>query len=110
MTRQVILTDKEWVTRGNVGYYEYTNTIQATFHTFSQESEEYEVPEPLREEPEEGVTVYTGIPSPYIEGRPYDKSFYYLFTKGFLHSTKEAAILHRKALSSFTTLKKEGIN
>ena len=67
----------------------------------------FEVPEPLREAPEEGTVVY--LPSTYYENCYAEWYWQHkipisskLLTRGVVHLTKEAAILHAKALLSFT--------
>lgn len=73
----------------------------------------YEVPEPLRAAPEEGTVIYTiDVDSTELVSCPFN----FLPTqtvqlrwlaRGILHSTKEAAQLHAKALLSFTTTVQE---
>lgn len=66
----------------------------------------YEVPEPLREAPSEGTIVY--YPNLYSLclvncNNFFDTSFYRrLLNLGVLHSTREAAKKHARALLSFT--------
>lgn len=68
----------------------------------------YEVPEPLRTAPRLGNQYYiasTGVDTPSrYEWLDDDVDYLYL-AKGILHLTKEAAILHAKALISFTEAK-----
>jgi hypothetical protein len=67
----------------------------------------YEVPEPLREEPEEGMVVYCASWAEPGKSSYYSSNFRDFLDEGLLHLTSEAAILHRRALTSFTTLKKK---
>ena len=66
----------------------------------------YEVPEPMRVEPEIGTVYYIVVFSDsgtYFadwQGGSYEK---YWLKLGLCHSTKEAAELHMKALLSFST-------
>lgn len=70
----------------------------------------YEVPEPLREMPPEGATVYwPGFgPDSGDDNTERANVGYYptmlpdLLDKGLLHLTRQAAIAHAKALVSFT--------
>lgn len=66
----------------------------------------FEVPEPLREIPEGDWNLYVPNISRkflYSDVIPHDKVFIRdTLNKGLLHLTKEAAILHAKALLSFT--------
>lgn len=69
-----------------------------------------EVPEPMREMPPEGTSVYWpgfGPDSGDTHTESADVGCYpamlpYLLRKGLLHLTKEAATIHAKALLSFT--------
>ena len=69
-----------------------------------------EVPEPMREMPPEGTSVYWpgfGPDSGDTHTESADVGYYpamlpYLLRKGLLHLTKEAAAIHAKALLSFT--------
>jgi hypothetical protein len=70
-----------------------------------------EVPEPLREKPEIGVTywypciTYRGVLDGYRSGNTsWDDDTYdnQMLDAGLIHLTKEAAELHAKALLSFT--------
>lgn len=65
----------------------------------------YEVPEPLRVAPVMETEYYTceldQVCTFFWEGCGFDKNKLKL---GLVHSTKEAAELHRKALLSFTTM------
>ena len=69
-----------------------------------------EVPEPMREMPPEGTSVYWpgfGSESDDTHTESADVGYYPtmlpdLLRKGLLHLTKEAATIHAKALLSFT--------
>lgn len=68
---------------------------------------EYDVPEPLRVEPERGE--YYHIASPDSEDYTYDNIWYKddydmaLLRRGLIHATAEAAALHGKVLASLTS-------
>jgi hypothetical protein len=67
----------------------------------------YEVPEPLREEPEEGTICYYAFvgAEPYkFNYRPHNESNVIWLKRGMLHDSLQAAELHKKALLSFTDL------
>lgn len=67
----------------------------------------YEVPEPLRTEPYYGKTVYfPSLSKQDMVGSDefFEDRFYrHLLKSGLLHSTREAAEIHAKALLSFTS-------
>ena len=66
---------------------------------------EYDVPEPLRVEPDNGAFVFMASADSVYGIIYYNRilnSTKQLFERGLLHTTKEAAILHSKALVSLT--------
>ena len=67
---------------------------------------EYDVPEPMREMPARGTTYYvvdTVTPdSPRKYNWVCDTADIVWFNRGIIHSTKDAAVLHAKALLSLT--------
>lgn len=71
----------------------------------------FDVPEPIREEPEPGQRIYVADITSYqfiLEhrwtGDGYDKRY---LSRGLAHLSKENAIKHAKALLSFTNTGKE---
>lgn len=64
----------------------------------------FEVPEPLREAPEKGVTVYSPCFDFQTRHWPFDGGDLDMqcLENGMFHLTKEAAEIHTKALISFT--------
>lgn len=92
-------------------WYEYHNNALGYGYTYRVKPKtirigEYDVPEPMQEIPARGTTYYVvdtvapGSPREYTwVDDPADIGW---FNLGILHSTRDAAVLHAKALLSLT--------
>ena len=97
--------DKGWVDKRQGSAFGYPAKYRIKPRTIR--IGEYDVPEPMREAPEVGASFWSfnlaGEVGEFFWERSYSNGI--AFTNGMIHSTKEAAELHYKALISLTAKK-----